>query len=261
MWEDVTMNWKKGLAIAFSALVIVGAVAGCGNSSSNDANKPIIFAGETTYPPFEYADGDKYKGFEVDLAEALGKEMGRKVEYKSMGFDALIPALQSNQIDAIASGMVITPEREKQISFTKPYYDVAIAIIVKDSVNNIKNEKDLAGKVVGVQIGTTGADVAHEQKGATVKEFDQVTTCLQDLENGNVQAVVIDEPVADYYIHQGHMQGLKVIPLGIQKQQVAIGVNKKNTELLEQLNAALEKLKANGTYAKLEQKWFGKVQQ
>ena len=57
------------------------------------------------------------------------------------------------------------------------------------------------------------------------------------------------------------MQGLKVIPLGIQKQQVAIGVNKKNTELLEQLNAALEKLKANGTYAKLEQKWFGKVQQ
>ncbi|MBK7921541.1 MAG: transporter substrate-binding domain-containing protein [Veillonella sp.] len=127
------MKLKKSLALVLGATLMIGVFAGCGSEQAPKKDT-IKFAAETTYPPFEFADGDKYQGFDVDLANAIGKETGKKVEFVSMGFDALIPALQSGQIDAIASGMVITKERLEKIDFSDPYYQVNLIMVVKRTI-------------------------------------------------------------------------------------------------------------------------------
>lgn len=253
------MNWKKITALLLGATLAIGVMAGCGSNTS-DKKDTIKFAAETTYPPFEFADGDKYQGFDVDLANAIGKELGKKVEFVSMGFDALIPALQSGQIDAIASGMVITKAREEKINFSDPYYDVKLTMVVKKDNNSINSEADIAGKKVAAQIGTTGAFLAKEKPNTEVKEFDTIPNMIQDLENGNVDIVMLDEPIAKYYIQKGGNKDLKIIPVALQDHALGIGVAKNNPELLKDINAALKKLKANGEYKKLEDKWFGTIQ-
>lgn len=252
------MNWKKSLAIVSSALMIMGLVAGCGSDTSGD-KKVLTFAAETTYPPFEFSEGDTYKGFDVDLSNAIAKEMGYEAKFVSMGFDALIPALQSGQIDAIASGMVITDARKEKINFTDPYYQVDLVMVVRGDETNVNSEADIAGKTVAAQIGTTGAMLSKEKPGTTVKEFDAIPNMLEDLSNGQVQIVMLDEPVAKYYINKLGMKNLKIVPVGLQQHFLGIGVSKDKKELLDQMNAALKKLKENGEYDKLQQKWFGDI--
>ena len=125
-------NKKMKAWLAVGALAAVLAVSGCGGNGdkakSGDAAKSgvpsIVRVGaETTFPPFEFTKDDKYVGFDLDLAEAVIKQMGSKMEFKSMGFDALIPAVQSGQIDMIASGLSANPEREKQVAFSDVYFD------------------------------------------------------------------------------------------------------------------------------------------
>ena len=253
------MNWKKGLTLVLGVMMMGSVLAGCGSNQPNANKDTIKFAAETTYPPFEYADGNMYKGFDVDLANAIAKEMGKKSEFVSLGFDALIPALQSGQIDAIASGMVITKEREEKINFSDPYYEVNLIMIVKNDNDAVHGESDISGKRVAAQIGTTGAFLATEKPGTTVKEFDTIPNMLQDLENGSVDIVMLDEPIAKYYIQKGNMTNLKIVPVGLQGHKLGIGVAKNNPELLKGINEALKKLKANGEYYKLVQKWFDDI--
>ena len=254
-------KWKK-LAITGLALVTMTALlAGCGSdkaATNKDSNKNVIkFGAEMTYPPFEYADGDQYKGFDIDLGNAIAEELGMKAEFSSLGFDALIPALQSNQIDAILSGMVITEDRAKEINFSDPYYNVQITMVVKKDNNTIKTPADLKGVKVGAQIGTTGAMFANE-KGAETVDYDAVNVMLQALQQGNIKAVILDEPVAQYYINNANMNDLKLVTIPDQeKSELGIGVNKDNPELLKKINDALAKLKANGKYDELKAKWFG----
>lgn len=255
----VLMNWKKGLTLLIAVGIAAGVLAGCGSDSGSD-KKVITFGAETTYPPFEFAEDNTYKGFDVDLSKALAKEMGYESKFVSLPFDGLIPALQSKQIDAIASGLVVTKEREAKVNFTEPYYHVKLVMVVRQDTNNVNGEADIVGKTVGAQIGTTGAMLAQEKPGTTVKEFDAITTMLQDLQAGNIQIAMLDEPVAKYYIQKLNMNDLKIVPIGLQDHTVAIAVRKDDKELLDKMNAAFEKLKANGEYDKLQQKWFGDIQ-
>ena len=253
------MNWKKGLTLVMAVGIAAGVLAGCGSDTSSD-KKVLTFGAETTYPPFEYAEDHTYKGFDVDLSNALAKEMGYEAKFVSLPFDGLIPALQSKQIDAIASGLVVTKEREAKVNFTEPYYHVKLVMVVRQDTNNVNGESDIAGKTVGAQIGTTGAMLAQSKQGTTVKEFDAISTMLQDLEGGNIQIAMLDEPVAKYYIQKLNMKDLKIVPVGLQDHTVAIAVRNDDKELLDKMNAAFEKLKANGEYDKVQQKWFGDIQ-
>ncbi len=253
-------NLKKLLTVSLLTVCVATFLSGCGNSQKTTIeDKVITFAAETTYPPFEYADGNEYKGFDVDLSKAIAKEMGYESKFVSMGFDALIPALQSRQIDAIASGLVITEKRKEQVLFTDVYYVTKLCMVVKgDDAAKYKDEKDLAHKTVAAQIGTTGAFLAEKQEGTTVKQFDSISNMLQDLQNGSIQVAMLDEPVANYYIQKSGMKGLKVIPVPTQDaHDIAIAVNKDNKKLLDDMNAALKRLKENGEYDKLVKKWLG----
>ena len=144
---------KKCLALAAAAMAAVTLVAGCGSSAdkkdgASGEQKTLVVGMEPTFPPFEFTENDKYIGFDIDLANAIGEKMGSKVEVKSLGFDALIPALRSGQIDMIASGMDATPERQKQVSFTDPYFHDGYSVVVRKDNTTINGFDDLKGRTV-----------------------------------------------------------------------------------------------------------------
>lgn len=256
-------KWKALLAVGIMAAAV--AVTGCGGDSKKDAApakadgaKIIRVGAETTYPPFEFTEGDKYVGFDIDLADAVVKEIGGKMEFKSMGFDALIPALQSGQIDMIASGMDVTPEREKQVGFSDIYFDQSgkVIIVAKDN-DQIKDWKDLEGKIVGGQVGTKQVELAQEAKAAQVKQFDSNSQAFMELNAKTVDAVVIDAPVGMYYLKQGADKDLKIVGTPQENAGFAFAVKKDNKQLQDDVNKALKALKDNGTYDKIYDKWFG----
>lgn len=256
-------KWKAILAVgALAAAVVITGCGGSGSSSSSSSGsgsqKIIRVGAETTYPPFEFTQDDKYVGFDIDLADAVIKQTGAQMEFKSMGFDALIPALQSGQIDMIASGMDVTPEREKQVTFSDIYFDKSgyVIIVPKDN-DQIHDWADLQGKVVGGQVGTKQVQLAGEAKASQVKQFDSNSQAFMELKAKTVDAVVIDAPVGMYYLKQGADKDFKLV--GTPKESVgfAFAVKKDNKQLQEAVNKALKELKDNGTYDKIYDKWFG----
>lgn len=206
---------KKCLALAAAAMAAVTLVAGCGSSAdkkdgASGDQKTLVVGMEPTFPPFEFTENDKYIGFDIDLANAIGEKMGTKVEVKSLGFDALIPALRSGQIDMIASGMDATPERQKQVSFTEPYFQDGYSVVVRKDNTNINGFDDLKGRTVGSQVGTKGVDLATEA-GATVKQYDANSQGWMELQSGTCDAVVINTSVALYYMKEGGDKDLKIV--------------------------------------------------
>ena len=251
---------KKLVALILGVFVLSLALVGCGGQSGTPAAKVLKVGTEPTFAPFEFQDEKtkEYTGFDIDLMKAIGKQMGYEVQIVNMGFDGLIPALESNQIDAVASAMSITEERSKKINFSKPYYKSGLTMIVKADNNAIKSFKDLEGKRIAVQIGTTGAEEARNIKDAKVREFNTVPDAFMELKNGGVDAVVNDAPVNDYYLAQTGTKDAKQVGDILNAESYGIATAKKNTELVGKINKALDDLKANGEYDKIYMKWFNK---
>ncbi len=250
-------------------LVIISAVAmlvaGCGGDSKSankdDAAKLLRVGTEPTFAPFEFQkEGSKsYDGFDMDLARAIGKQMGCKVEIVNMGFDALIPALNANNIDMAAAGMSITDERKQAVSFSEPYYTSGLIIMVKKDNDSIKSVKDLEGKRIAVQIGTTGEQKARSIKGAKVTAFNTNTEAAMELKNKGVDAVINDSPVVGYYLAQGGNADAKTVGEIMEAEQYGLAVKKGNDKLAADINKALGELKKSGEYDKIYKTWFGEV--
>lgn len=252
---------KKYVTLAAASLAAVTMLAGCGGQSSSSQTaagdgKTLIVGTEPTFPPFEFTENDKDVGFDMDLVQAICDKLGYKMEVKNLGFDALIPALKSGQIDIIAAGMDATDERKKQIDFTDVYYRGGYTIVVPTGNTDITGYDTIQGKTVGAQVGSKAADFAREH-GANVKEYDTNTQGWMELDAGTCDAVSIDMAVAQYYIQQGGKDKLKLVGEPILSRGVAMGISKDKPELRDKVNNALKELKADGTYAKIYKKWFG----
>lgn len=254
------MSKKLIALIVLGMFLMAFGLAGCGQKSAAPAQPKVIKVGsETAFAPFEFQDEKtkEYTGFDMDLIRAIGKQMGYEVQIVSMGFDGLIPALEAGNIDVIASGMTITEERAKKVNFSKPYYKSGLTIVVKSDNNSIKSFKDLEGKKIAVQIGTTGAKEAGKIKDATVREFNNPPEAFMELKAGGVDAVINDKPVNDYFIAQSGSKDAKVIGEPLTSEDYGLATSKKNAELGEKINKALDELKKNGEYEKIYVKWFG----
>ena len=254
---------KKGiktLGLSLCMVASLGLLAGCGSEKSKMTQEAGVLrvGSETTFPPFEFTEGDKYVGFDVDLSEAIAKKLGLKMEFKSMGFDALIPAVQSGDIDMIAAGINSTPEREKALDFSDVYFDQGgfITVVRKDNTS-IHNMDELAGKTVGVQIGTVPVDMAKAIPNTTVKEMDSNSNIFMELKAGTIDGAIIDNAVAMYYLKQGADKDLKLVGEPTKSPGTVLGVKKGNKELQDAVNKALKELKEDGTYQKIYDKWFG----
>jgi ABC-type amino acid transport/signal transduction systems, periplasmic component/domain len=256
------MSKKVAVFVVLAAFVLAIGLAGCGGNTQSEA-KVLKIGTDAAFAPFEFQDekSKEYTGFDVDLINAIGKQMGYEVKIQNTGFDGLIPALEAGNVDAVISAMTITEERGKKVNFTKPYYKSGLSVVVKSDNNVIKGFKELEGKNIAVQIGTTGAEEAKKIKDAKVREFNTVPEAFLELKAGGVDAVVNDLPVNEYYIAKSGSKDAKLVGELLTAEDYGIATAKKNTELAGKLDKALEELKKNGEYAKIYEKWFGKKPQ
>lgn len=246
---------KRGLAV-LAVVLLVTTVFFPQSLNTIKRRGKLIIGTEPTFPPFEFVDEkNQIVGFDIDIANELAKRLGVKLEIVSLPFDSLIPALQQGKIDLIIAGMTITEERAKVVDFSKPYFEANQAIVVRgDSKFQPKKIDDLVGKKVAVQLGTTGDLVVSKVKGIEVVRFQKFTDAFLELQNGRVDAVVLDEAPAKAYVRKFPKFILSaVIDTG---ETYGIAVKKGNRELLNFVNQTLDILKSTGVYNKLIQKWF-----
>jgi len=245
---------SKGLMLAMAAVAVsLSAQARPFDDIKKDGK--ILIATEGQFAPFNYFQGSKLTGFEIDVAEAIAAKMGVKVEWKALSFDALLAGLRQDRWDMVIASHGITEERAKAVTFAEPHYCSGGVIIAKDA--GIKTAKDLNGKVVSVQTGTTYLD--HVKKLAGVKEvknFPQDTDARAALLTGRVDAWVTDRFVAKQALDANPNAGMKMGDF-LFIERIASAVSKGNASLAGEINKALAAIQADGTYATISKKWFG----
>lgn len=253
----------KILSIMMIALLAMTALVGCGEKE--EEVKTYIAATEPTYAPFDTTDEDgNIIGFDMDLLDAIAEDQGFKVEYKSFEFDAIVPAVQAGNADIIAAAMNITPDRAEKVAFSDKYFDSGKTILVLKDNDSIKSENDLTSEMkVAAQMGTTEAEyiqgLKEEGKIGEAVVLNQTTQCILQLENGDVDAVIMDAPVAVYYNNK-YADKIKQLDSLIDPADMAFAVAKDNEELLEKINAGLKNVKESGKYDELVEKWFEEEQ-
>ncbi|MGD0152301.1 MAG: basic amino acid ABC transporter substrate-binding protein [Thermacetogeniaceae bacterium] len=254
--------WKVLLAVMLVGLIGLF-VAGC---SQKQAAQPqpqqqlpkYTIASEIDYPPLEFVDTqtNTNTGFDIDLMNAIGKVEGFEPVFKNMGFDGIIAAVQTNNVDAAISSITITDERAKSVDFSIPYYKSGLIIAVRKDNNDIKSFADLKGKKLVAQIGTTGLDKSKEISDS-VKQFDHVPEALQEIKNGAAVALINDLPVSAYYVNM-YPNDYKLVGDPLTSEFYGIAIPKNRPEIKQKIDDGLNKLKASGEYVTIYKKWFGR---
>jgi polar amino acid transport system substrate-binding protein len=250
------------IILVIAMMIGVIALSGCTQTPTN--TKKIIVGTSADFPPFEYkAQNSTIIGFDIDLITRILTDQGYTVEVQDIGFDSLIPALQTGHIDVIAAAMTINDERKQQVDFSNPYYDANQAVLVKVGANvNITNTTNLANYIVGAQTGTTGWSWINDTLVATgllneanFKKYDLYTDAVADLIIGpsRVGAIVIDSPVAKAFAKSGNV---KVVLNITTNESYGFAVLKGNTALVNKINAGLGNVTASTYWEQLIERYF-----
>lgn len=250
----------KKIALVLLTAMSVVALMGCGgktdSASSNAAG--IKFATNPEFPPFEFiaADGviGEYDGIDMAIAKKIGEDAGLEVSMESMEFDSLLIALQQGQVDGVIAAMTINDERKEAVDFSIPYYVATQVMIVRED-SDITKASDMAGKKIAVVQGYTG-EICVQELGYEYEAFKKGTECVMELTNGKCDVVVIDSATAEKYVADN--AGTKIVEdkdaFGV--EEYGIAVKKGNKELLDKINATLEKMLANGEISEIAVKYI-----
>jgi ABC-type amino acid transport substrate-binding protein len=230
------------------------AAAGGGEEESSGGGEKLTVGSDIPYPPFEQGKKGSYTGFDVELMEAIGKEIGREPEFIDSSFETIFRDVSQEKFEAVMSAATITEEREKEVDFSLPYYLSEQAILVAEG-SSITGLSDLKGKTVAAQQGTTGLALGKEKAEAgELRAFPEGPAADNALKAGVVEAVIIDAPVAKKQAEE--LGGIEIVEKVPTDETYGIAVAKGSTELLEQLNEGLKKTIEDGSYAKVYEKWF-----
>lgn len=264
----------KKLSIAMLSMVLAGSMllTGCGGGNTQTADDTsaddtqqsetaenteggtLVMGTNAQFPPYEFRDeNNEVAGIDADIAAAIADKLGMELEITDMAFDSLIPALQSGTIDIILAGMTADPERAESVDFTDSYATGVQVIIVPEDSDIAPAEQedgtmavDLTGKLIGVQAGTTGDQYCTDDYGQeSVRQYDNGALAVSALANGQIDCVVIDNEPAKNYVAAN--TGLKILDTEYITENYAAAIAKDNTELYEQVNTAIQELKADGT--------------
>lgn len=259
------VHGMKKLFLLLLTVCLLGTAAltvGCGQSdSAEQSGKKVLRVGmDASYPPFGSQDQETkdYEGFDVDIIRAIGAEEGFDVEISNRSFDGLIPALQAKEIDVAINDITITDDRKQSVDFSKPYYIAGLGVVVRSDNDTIHTAEDLRGKTLGVSIGSTGEEAARKIPGANVRVFNAINEAFLEVQNGGVDAVVNDIPTNEYYVSHAGNKNVRTAEVALTKEDLGIAVLKGNTELLTKIDDGLAKIKANGKFSEIYEKWFGK---
>lgn len=265
------MMRRSRLWVVVAALALtMGALfaAGCGSSDSSTtggdtggaadlglkSSGKLLVGSDIPYPPFEFGDSPNYKGFDIDVTDEIAKRLGLDVTYQDTPFDTIFVNLAADQFDMVASASTITPERQQTVDFSDPYYEAQQALVVLPG-SDIKTVADLDGKTVGAQDGTTGEAFANDEtSAANVQQYPQGPDTINALKSGQVEAVIIDQPVAqDAVEKQGGIEIATPIPTG---ELYGLAFQKDDDALREAMNKQLKAMESDGALDKIYQKWF-----
>jgi polar amino acid transport system substrate-binding protein len=273
--------FSKTRLTAILAVLLVGAVAlvvtGCGGGGSSSSSEgttseasnegggageeagggeKLTIGSDIPYPPFEQKEkgGGGYTGFDVNLMEAIGKEIGREPEFIDSSFETIFRDVAQGKFEAVMSAATITEEREKVVDFSLPYYLSEQAILVKEG-SSITGLADLKGKVVAAQQGTTGLELGKEKAEAKeLRPYPEGPDADNALKAGTVEAVIIDAPVAKQQAEE--LGGIEIVEKVPTEETYGIAAAPEDGELIEQINEGLKETIEDGSYAKVYEKWF-----
>lgn len=258
--------FKKVSAIALAALMLA-AFAGCGSKKDN----VLSVATNAEFKPFEYLDKDgNATGFDIDLIKAVAEKMGyNTVKIDNMEFDGVVAAVEQGTCDVAASGLTINAKRKKSVDFSDPYYSGAAQILIvgKDDTHytgTTKEELDeqLKNQTIGVCSGFTGQAYAEGDEewgfkkieGATVKVYDNISLAIEDMKNGVISAIIMDDSVAKEAADQ-NADAIKVIDTDLTVEEYGIAVKKGDSEMVKKVNDALKALEDEGKIKELLEKY------
>lgn len=254
---------RRAYLRTIGAAGLASGLAGCLGELGGGSDE-ITPATAPGFPPFEMVEDGELVGFDVDLLEAVVAETDFELgEWEQLEFDSLIPALTSENIDVIAAAMTITAERDETIDFSDPYYSSDQSIVVREGEGGqYSSLSDLSSvDAVGAQSGTTGEGVVQDELIANghvaegdYRAFDNYVLAVQSLENGDVDAVVIDEPVGNTFADQRAVEVAFVYETG---EEFGFGVRDGDEDLQTGLNDGLAAVRQGGQYGQITSKWFG----
>lgn len=244
----------KKMLLSLTALALLGSTAQARTWADIQKSGTIKIATEGAFPPFNLMKGKTPTGFEVELAEILAKQLGLKVQWTIQPFDSLLIGLNQDRYDFVIASHGITPERQKAVDFSNPHYCTGGAIVTRPG--GPLTAKALSGKTVAVQVGTTYLENVRKVPGVRdVKTFPKDTDAQAALMAGRVDAWVGDKFTGLDLIKA--QKGKVVQGELLFREKIGMAVKKGNTTLLKTLNTALAKAQADGSYAKLSQRYFG----
>ncbi|MBA2545383.1 MAG: amino acid ABC transporter substrate-binding protein, partial [Solirubrobacterales bacterium] len=254
----------------FALVLTAGFAVGCGDDDDDSGSDTTASGGggdlelledgqllvgtDTPFPPFEIGQPPDISGYDIEVMNAIGEKLGVEVTYQDTGFDTIFRDVANGQFDSAAAASTITPERQEKVNFTDPYYEAQQALLVPEG-SDIATTADLGGVIVGAQDGTTGETFANDETDASeVRGFPEGPDAVAALSTGQVEAVIIDQPVAvDAVEKTGGVEIAEEIPTN-ELYGFAVALDK--TNLVEAMNGALVELKDDGTLADLYQQYF-----
>jgi polar amino acid transport system substrate-binding protein len=217
----------------------------------------VVIGSNAEYPPFEFVDeSGELAGFDIEMMNAIAEEAGFEIEWVNTKWDGIFVALASGEFDAVCSAATITEERLETVDLSDPYFNAGQMIAVRADETAITGADDLAGKKVGVQLGTTGDIWLSDETDAEVVRFEENTLAFQALANGDVDAAVADSPVVYEIVQANPEMNLKVLSETYTDEFYGIAVNKDKPEVLEAINKGLAAIKASGKYDEIFAKYF-----
>lgn len=246
-------RWVATFLLAALALVLGMPNAMAQPSDDGVAGKTFVIGTDTTFAPFEFRRDGELVGIDMDLLRAIAEKEGFEVEIRSLGFNAALQALTSNQVDGVIAGMSITDERKEVYDFSEPYFESGVQMAIDRNNEDIKGYEDLEGETVVAKTGSEGESYAKsiaDEYGFSVQSLDQSATMYESVKAGTAVAVVDDYPVLAYGIAQGN--GLKTVTEKVPGGSYGFAVNKgQNTALLAAFNDGLAELQASGEYQQI----------
>ena len=260
------MKKRKALlfTVLFAAIVAISIITSYNNplqAASSVGKDTLTLITSPDYPPYEYYDTQggerKIVGFDIDIANAIAKELGFKLKVMESDFNGLIPALQSNRADFVMAGMTPTPERKKNADFSIIYYEAQDTIVAPKG-SNLKQPQDLTGKRVGVQLGTiqetNAKKIAQKVTGIQLKQLNKVPEAIQEIKSRRIDAAIVEDTVAKGFAQAN--PDLEFNPIPSEEGSGSAIAFPKNSSLVEPFNKVLQQMKDKGEVKQLATKWF-----
>jgi len=265
---------KKLAVVAIIAILGTSLVACSGNAAANKSSETksagstldkeeLVIGFDDQFVPMGFKnESGETVGFDIDLANAVAKKLNKKVKFQPIDWSMKETELSNGNIDLIWNGYSITDERKQKVEFSKAYLNNT-QVIVTLADSNVKTKADLAGKKVGAQNGSTAVDAVEAEEnvlksfdGGKLVTFDDNNAALMDLEAKRLDAIVVDEILARYYMKARGVEKYKILTENFGSEQYGVGIRKGDTKFVEAFNKALNEVIADGTAGEISKKWF-----